>query len=53
MLRNQIIGKLDQNDVAEIYEHLKKLANDGSKLDGVLEPLGAEDGREWGLRRGG
>ena len=32
---------LDQNDVAKIYEHLKKLATDASKLDGVLEPLGA------------
>jgi hypothetical protein len=32
---------LDQNDVAKIYEHLKKLAADASKLDGVLEPLGA------------
>ncbi len=32
---------LNQNDVANIYEHLKKLAADASKLDGVLEPLGA------------
>jgi hypothetical protein len=32
---------LDQSDVAKIYEHLKKLAADTSKLDGVLEPLGA------------
>ena len=32
---------LDQNDVAKIYEHLKKLATDASKLDGVIEPLGA------------